>query len=69
MPTITELIVLLIMVIVVLLFLYGVLWGIEKYIAPIPQGFKVGLALIVFLLIVLVVIGAFTGTVRAPRLL
>lgn len=68
MTTVTELIILLIVIIVILAFLYGCLWAIETYIAKIPDGLKVALAVVSFLLIVLVLIGALTGHVTLPKL-
>ena len=68
MGTVSELIVLLIVIVVILGFLYGVIWAIERFISPIPQGFKLVLALVAFLLVCLMLIGAFTGQTHFLRL-
>ena len=68
MGSISELIVLLIVIIILLGFLYGVIRGIERYISPIPPGFKPVLAVVAFLLVCLLLIGGVTGTVHLPRL-
>lgn len=63
---VTHLLISFLIIIIVLAIIYGVMWAIENWVAPIPQPVKVVLAIILLLLIVIWAVSTITGTAPFP---
>lgn len=52
------------LIILLLVVIGGVLWGIEKYVAQIPPPLKTGLAVILFIVLVIMALGVISGKIH-----